>query len=133
MDIDVETGWEGSVRIALASRAALPLDSAAGTLPYNNNRDRLVVPHLRRKTLIHYIWMFIVGIVVGLIALRIMPGGQHMGLLMTGVLGIVGSFVGGLIGRLFSKPPEGAPFHPAGIIMSIVGALIVLFVMGKVM
>ena len=56
-----------------------------------------------------------------------------MGLLMTGVLGIVGSFVGGFIGRLFSKPADGAPFHPAGIIMSIIGALIVLFVMGKMM
>jgi len=83
--------------------------------------------------LIHYIWMFIVGIVVGLIARFIMPGEQHMGLIMTGFLGIVGSFVGGFIGRLFSKPAEGAPFHPAGIIMSIVGALIVLFVWGKVM
>lgn len=49
------------------------------------------------------------------------------------MLGIVGSFVGGFIGRLFSKPADGALFHPAGIIMSIIGALIVLFVMGKVM
>jgi uncharacterized membrane protein YeaQ/YmgE (transglycosylase-associated protein family) len=75
--------------------------------------------------------MFIVGIVVGLIARAIMPG-AHMGLIMTGILGIIGSFVGGFIARLFSKPPEGAPFHPAGIIMSIVGAVIVLFVVGKV-
>jgi uncharacterized membrane protein YeaQ/YmgE (transglycosylase-associated protein family) len=82
-------------------------------------------------TLMHYIWMFIVGIVVGLIARFIMPGAEHMGLIMTGILGIVGSFVGGLIGRLFSKPADGAPFHPAGIIMSIVGALIVLFIYGK--
>ena len=79
----------------------------------------------------HYVWMFIVGIVVGLIARAIMPG-AHMGLIMTGILGIIGSFVGGFIARLFSKPPEGAPFHPAGIIMSIVGAVIVLFVVGKV-
>jgi uncharacterized membrane protein YeaQ/YmgE (transglycosylase-associated protein family) len=79
-----------------------------------------------------YIWMFIVGIVVGLIARFIMPGQEHMGLIMTGVLGIVGSFVGGFIGRLIKKPVEGAPFHPAGILMSVVGALIVLFVWGKV-
>ena len=83
--------------------------------------------------MIHYIWMFIVGIVVGLIARFIMPGAAHMGLLMTGVLGIVGSFVGGFIARLFSKPPEGSPFHPAGIILSIIGALIVLFIYGKMM
>ena len=82
--------------------------------------------------MLHYVWMFIVGIVVGLIARAIMPA-SHMGLIMTGILGIVGSFVGGFIARLFSKPPEGSPFHPAGILMSIVGAIVVLFVVGKVM
>ena len=82
--------------------------------------------------MLHYVWMFIVGIVVGLIARAIMPA-SHMGLIMTGILGIVGSFVGGFIARLFSKPPEGSPFHPAGILMSIVGAIVVLFVVGKAM
>jgi uncharacterized membrane protein YeaQ/YmgE (transglycosylase-associated protein family) len=75
----------------------------------------------------HLIWMFIVGIVVGLIARWIMPGAQHMGWIMTGMLGIVGSFVGGFIARLFSKPADGALLHPAGILLSIVGAVIVLF------
>jgi uncharacterized membrane protein YeaQ/YmgE (transglycosylase-associated protein family) len=46
---------------------------------------------------------------------------------MTGVLGIVGAFVGGFIARLFSKPPPGAPIHPAGILLSIVGAVLVLW------
>jgi uncharacterized membrane protein YeaQ/YmgE (transglycosylase-associated protein family) len=75
--------------------------------------------------------MFIVGIVVGVIAKLIYPGAAHMGVIMTGILGIVGSFVGGFIGRAFNKPPEGTPIHPAGIIMSIVGALIVLFIYDK--
>jgi len=75
----------------------------------------------------HYLWMFIVGVVVGAIARFILPGAEHMGIIMTGVLGIVGSIVGGFIARLFSKPPAGAPFHPAGIILSIVGAVIVLW------
>jgi uncharacterized membrane protein YeaQ/YmgE (transglycosylase-associated protein family) len=77
--------------------------------------------------MLHYLWMFIVGILVGLVARFIMPGSEHLGLLMTGVLGIAGSFVGGLIGRLFSKPAEGAVIHPAGIIMSIIGALVILY------
>jgi uncharacterized membrane protein YeaQ/YmgE (transglycosylase-associated protein family) len=81
---------------------------------------------------LHYLWMFIVGIVVGAIARLIMPGPQHMGLIVTGIVGIIGSFVGGFIARLFSKPPEGAPIHPAGIIMSVIGAIIVLFVWSKV-
>ncbi|HYB33563.1 MAG TPA: GlsB/YeaQ/YmgE family stress response membrane protein [Steroidobacteraceae bacterium] len=82
--------------------------------------------------MLHYLWMFIIGIVVGALARFIMPGAQHMGILMTGVLGIVGSFVGGFITRLFNKPAEGAPVHPAGIIMSVIGALIVLFIWEKV-
>lgn len=79
-----------------------------------------------------YLWMFIVGIIVGIIAKLIYPGASHMGIIMTGVLGIVGSFVGGFIARLFNKPPEGAPFHRAGFIMSVVGALIVLFIYDKI-
>jgi uncharacterized membrane protein YeaQ/YmgE (transglycosylase-associated protein family) len=56
----------------------------------------------------------------------------HAGFLMTTLLGIVGSIVGGFIARLFSKPAQGAPFHPAGFIMSIIGAIIVLFIVGLV-
>jgi len=80
---------------------------------------------------VHLLWMFIVGLAVGAIARFIMPGGEHLGIIMTGVLGIVGSFVGGFIARLFSKPAPDAPFHPAGIILSIVGALIVLWVWNR--
>ncbi len=77
--------------------------------------------------MLHLLWMFIVGIVVGAIARLILPGAQTMGIIMTGVLGIAGSFVGGMIARIFSRPPEGAPFHPAGILLSIIGAVILLY------
>lgn len=82
--------------------------------------------------MLHYLWMFIVGIIIGVIAKAIYPGAQHMGIILTAILGIVGSFVGGFIARLFNKPPEGAPVHPAGIIMSIIGALVVLFIYNRV-
>jgi len=51
-----------------------------------------------------------------------------MGLLATSLLGIAGSFIGGLIGRLIHPPEEGAAFHPAGFFMSIVGAVVPLLV-----
>ncbi len=79
----------------------------------------------------HLIWMFVVGIVVGAIARFIMPGTAHMGLLMTGVVGIAGSFIGGFIARLFSKPADGAIVHPAGLVLSVIGALILLYVMQR--
>jgi uncharacterized membrane protein YeaQ/YmgE (transglycosylase-associated protein family) len=81
--------------------------------------------------MLHIIWSIIVGFFIGLIARAIMPGAEHMGFLATSLVGIAGSIVGGLIARIFSKPKDGQPFHPAGLIMSIVGALLVLFVMGK--
>jgi uncharacterized membrane protein YeaQ/YmgE (transglycosylase-associated protein family) len=75
----------------------------------------------------HYLWMFIVGIAVGAIARFIMPGSEHIGLIMTGVIGIAGSFVGGFIARIFSKPTDGSLVHPAGLILSVIGSLILLF------
>ena len=78
--------------------------------------------------MLHFIWYVIVGFIVGLIARAIMPGAQHLGIIMTTLIGIGGSIVGGLIGRLFSKPEPGATFHPAGFIMSIIGAIILLFI-----
>ena len=82
--------------------------------------------------MLHIIWSIILGFIVGLIARAVLPGAQHLGFIMTTILGIAGSIVGGLIGRLFSKPEPGTPFHPAGIIMSILGAIILLFIWGKI-
>ncbi|MEY2541814.1 MAG: hypothetical protein QOI22_1416 [Verrucomicrobiota bacterium] len=81
--------------------------------------------------MLHIIWSIIVGFIVGLIARAVMPGMQHLGFLMTTLLGIGGSIVGGLIGRLFSKPEPGTSFHAAGFVMSIIGAILLLFIWGK--
>jgi len=81
--------------------------------------------------MLHIIWSIIIGFVVGLVARAVMPGVQHIGFIMTTLLGIGGSIVGGLIGRLFSKPAPGSAFHPAGLILSIIGAIILLFIWGK--
>ncbi|KAB2876256.1 MAG: GlsB/YeaQ/YmgE family stress response membrane protein [Burkholderiaceae bacterium] len=77
----------------------------------------------------HYVWMVIVGFVVGLIARAVMPGDQKLGLIMTAVLGIVGSLVAGFIGQAIGWYQAG---QGAGFIGSVVGALIVLFVYMKV-
>jgi uncharacterized membrane protein YeaQ/YmgE (transglycosylase-associated protein family) len=75
--------------------------------------------------MIHIIWSIIVGFIVGLIAAAIMH--THLGFIGTTLLGIAGSIIGGLIARLFSRPPEGSKFHPAGFIMSIIGAIVLVF------
>jgi uncharacterized membrane protein YeaQ/YmgE (transglycosylase-associated protein family) len=75
------------------------------------------------------LWLLVVGLVAGLIARAIVPGRQSMGLLMTALLGIVGSFVGGFIGSLFTRRSI-LDLHPTGLIMSVVGAIVVLMLVG---
>jgi uncharacterized membrane protein YeaQ/YmgE (transglycosylase-associated protein family) len=81
--------------------------------------------------MLHVIWSILVGFIIGLIARALMPGAQHMGFIVTSLVGIGGSFVGGLIARIFSKPADGALFHPAGFFLSIIGAMIVLYALIK--
>ncbi len=57
--------------------------------------------------MLHVIWHVITGFVVGLLARALLPGGDHMGLIATTILGILGSVVGGFIGRLIKKPEPG--------------------------
>ncbi len=80
--------------------------------------------------MLHIIWSIIVGFIVGLIAAFLMGTG-HLGFWMTTLIGIAGSVVGGLIARIFSKPKDGALFHPAGFILSVIGAMIVIFLINK--
>ncbi len=82
--------------------------------------------------MLHILWSIIVGFVVGLIARALVPGNQKMGFVATVVLGILGSIIGGLIGRAISKPPEGSKFHPAGFFLSLIGAIVLLVVWGYV-
>ncbi|MCY1074880.1 GlsB/YeaQ/YmgE family stress response membrane protein [Archangium lansingense] len=76
------------------------------------------------------IWFIVVGLVAGLLARALMPGRQSMGLVATLLLGIVGSFVGGFIGSLFSPSRRVFDLQPSGIIMSVVGAIVVLLLVG---
>jgi uncharacterized membrane protein YeaQ/YmgE (transglycosylase-associated protein family) len=77
--------------------------------------------------------LIIVGLIAGFIARAVIPGRQSMGIVKTIILGIIGSFVGGLLGFLiFQHDPMDGFFQPAGIIGSIIGAIIVLFIYTRV-
>jgi uncharacterized membrane protein YeaQ/YmgE (transglycosylase-associated protein family) len=77
----------------------------------------------------HLIWYLIVGLIAGVVAKSVMH--MHLTLMWTIILGIIGSLVGGCVTHMFSRPREGAQFHPAGIIFSILGAILVLFICQK--
>ncbi len=78
-------------------------------------------------------WM-VCGLLVGLIARLLVPGGQKMGLLLTMVLGMVGAIVGGA----FYAIVQGAPSEPyslvgdawPGWLLALVGAMLVIWIYG---
>jgi uncharacterized membrane protein YeaQ/YmgE (transglycosylase-associated protein family) len=91
------------------------------------------MPHPRGQLVqededMHLLGFLLFGLIVGLLARLIMPGRQPMGLLMTMLLGVVGSFLGGLLGNVFFG--HGAWNQPtaAGWIGSILGSLLLLAV-----
>lgn len=71
------------------------------------------------------IWAIIIGFIVGVIAKLIMPGKDPKGFIITTLLGIGGSFIGKFIGQELGMY---RPDQPAGFFMSIIGAMIILFI-----
>jgi uncharacterized membrane protein YeaQ/YmgE (transglycosylase-associated protein family) len=65
------------------------------------------------------------GLVVGIIAKLLMPGKDPGGFIVTMLLGIAGSLIGGFIGRALTGSAPGQSAG-AGYIMSIVGAILLL-------
>ncbi len=72
------------------------------------------------------VWTIIVGLLVGMLARFFYPGPVPMALWLTALLGIGGSMAGGLIGSVIWKAPDGR-FHPAGWVMSVLGAILLLW------
>jgi uncharacterized membrane protein YeaQ/YmgE (transglycosylase-associated protein family) len=74
-----------------------------------------------------FIWWLIIGLIAGALARLIMPGRDPMGIIATIILGIVGSIIGGLVGMAIWGS-GGNGFRPAGLILSIIGAIVVLWI-----
>ena len=72
------------------------------------------------------------GFIVGLIARALVPGRQGMGFVMTTLLGVAGSLIGGIIASaLWGQSAAG--FQPTGFIGSLIGAIVLLVIGGMVM
>ena len=65
------------------------------------------------------------GLIVGALAKMFMPGRDPGGIVVTIVLGIVGSVVGGFLGRVLGLY---GPNEPGGFFMSLIGAVLLLWV-----
>lgn len=73
--------------------------------------------------MIHMIGHALLGLLIGVVAKLLLPGHDPGGLIVTALIGLAGGWLGGLIGRLLGWYPEG---HPAGFVMSVVGAMLLL-------
>ena len=78
------------------------------------------------------IGIIIVGFIIGVLARFFYPGAVPLGFWLTVALGIGGSLVGGVISSLLWKTPDGK-FHPAGWLLSLIGALLLLWVYNNFM
>jgi len=76
-------------------------------------------------------WLLVIGLVAGGIARAVLPGEDKMGIGATVLLGVVGSFVGGLIGSLFG-PRSLTDLHATGIVLSVVGSIVALLVYRRI-
>ena len=75
--------------------------------------------------MLHLIWYIVVGLIAGVIAKSVLH--VHMLLIWTIILGVIGSILGGAVTHLFVTPTN-ERFHPAGLILSTLGAILVLYI-----
>jgi uncharacterized membrane protein YeaQ/YmgE (transglycosylase-associated protein family) len=73
--------------------------------------------------MLHWLWVVLIGLVVGALAKLIMPGKDPGGWIVTALLGIAGSVAATWIGRAVGWYQEG---QSAGFIMSLIGAIVLL-------
>jgi uncharacterized membrane protein YeaQ/YmgE (transglycosylase-associated protein family) len=80
------------------------------------------------KSMFHLIWYILIGLISGVIAKSVMH--VHITIFWTIVLGILGSIIGGGVTHMFSRPTN-ERYHPAGLIFSTLGAILILFICYK--
>jgi uncharacterized membrane protein YeaQ/YmgE (transglycosylase-associated protein family) len=80
------------------------------------------------ESMFHLIWYILIGLIAGVIAKSVMH--MHMTIFWTIVLGIIGSIIGGAVTNLLFRSRNDR-YHPAGLIFSTLGAILVLFICYK--
>jgi len=75
--------------------------------------------------MIHMLGHAVFGLIVGIVAQYLMPGGSSFGLIATALIGMVGGWLGGWLGRVVGIYKEGSA---VGFIMSVIGAMVLLLV-----
>ena len=74
-----------------------------------------------------WLWIILVGFVVGVLARLLKPGKDRMGIILTTLLGIGGALLAAWVGRTMAWY---GPGEPVGFLASLVGAIVILFIVG---
>lgn len=90
--------------------------------------DGILKAHHGGESMFHLIWYVLIGLIAGLIAKSVMH--VHMTIFWTTVLGVIGSILGGAVTHMFSRPTN-ERYHPAGLVFSTLGAILVLYICYK--
>jgi uncharacterized membrane protein YeaQ/YmgE (transglycosylase-associated protein family) len=77
------------------------------------------------KRMFHLIWYVLIGLISGVIAKMVMH--VHLTIFWTIVLGIIGSILGGGLSHMLFRPTN-SRYHPAGLIFSTLGAILILYI-----
>lgn len=75
--------------------------------------------------MIDLLWFLILGLVIGAVAKLLMPGKDPGGCILTSLLGVAGSFVGGYLGQLLGIYPASGIGRFIG---AVIGAMLLLFI-----
>jgi len=73
----------------------------------------------------HWLWVILIGLIVGAVAKLLMPGKDPGGFIVTTLLGIAGSVIATWLGRVIGWYTDE---QSAGFIMSVIGAILLLAV-----
>ena len=73
----------------------------------------------------HWLWVVIIGLVIGAVAKLVMPGKDPGGIIVTALLGIAGSVIATIVGQAVGWYGAG---QSAGFIMSVLGAILLLVI-----
>lgn len=79
--------------------------------------------------MLHFLWIALIGFAAGMIARALHPGKDNIGIIMTAVLGVAGSFSATFLGQALGLYKLG---ENAGFIMSVIGAVALLLIYGLV-
>jgi uncharacterized membrane protein YeaQ/YmgE (transglycosylase-associated protein family) len=106
----------------------LPNKSYDTKLAFGVTLNEVLKANEERKSMVHLIWYILIGLISGVIAKSVMH--VHLTTFWTIVLGIIGSILGGAVTHVFSRP-KNERYHPAGLIFSTLGAILVLYICYK--